>query len=238
MSGEYVQQVLLPTLQKIGLPVNVQVDVVKRGWAGGAGQEIGEVKVSVVAEKGDDGQETGDARLNGFGVVDRGSIEKISVSIVARPESLRQQVMQKVRQQVSERFDVPVEAVVDDDSGHESRFYLLLVAHTTNGWRIGHDFLGSGAKMRNARQVEILVDASVQRAVGNLDTEFKRGGCVDEHLQDQLAIFQALARGKNVVDAGSCRGDGTLHTRTVRWVCKEMLEVKFGEHGLCEGSEG
>ncbi|RMZ83108.1 hypothetical protein DV738_g1279, partial [Chaetothyriales sp. CBS 135597] len=206
MSAEYVQQVLLPTLQKIGLPADVQVEIVKRGWACGIAQEIGEV-------------------------VDRGQVEKISASIVAHPDSLRRQVLDKVQQQVSERFKVPVEAVVDEDSGHESRFYLLLVAHTTNGWRIGRDFLGTGAKIRNAEQVERLVEGSVSRAVAALDTELKRGGCVDEHLQDQLVIFQALARGRSVVDAGTGRGGGTLHTQTVRWVCEEILGVSFGQDG-------
>ncbi|RMD39838.1 hypothetical protein DV735_g5288, partial [Chaetothyriales sp. CBS 134920] len=210
MSGEYVQQVMLPTLHKIGLPATVQVEIVKRGWACGVAPEIGEVKVG--------------GGLEGFQVVNRGEIEKISISIVAHPESLRRQVIDKVTQQVGQRFKVPiVEAVVDEDSGHESRFYLLLVAHSSHGWRIGRDFLGTGAKIRSAGQVERLVEESVSRAVAALDTELRHGGCVDEHLQDQLVIFQALARGSSVVDAGIGRGDGTLHTQTVRWVCKEML---------------
>ena len=82
----------------------------------------------------------------------------------------------------------------------------------------------------------------------DLREEIRIGGCVDEFMQDQLVIFQALATGTSRVDAGngrSCHSDvdladqeGSLHTQTVRWVCEEMLRKKkvcFESGGVCKG---
>jgi len=58
--------------------------------------------------------------------------------------------------------------------------------------------------------------------VRQMEEELARDGCVDQYMQDQLVIFQALAHGESCVDAGS-ELEGTLHTHTVRWVCEELL---------------
>ena len=62
---------------------------------------------------------------------------------------------------------------------------------------------------------------------------------MDEHMRDQLVIFQALAKGRSEVFPGA-DGDGeerepSLHARTAEWVSKQILGVKFDSEGSCEG---
>ena len=74
----------------------------------------------------------------------------------------------------------------------------------------------------------------VTKVVKGLKQELKNGGCVDEYMQDQLVVFQALAAGKAEIDDGKGK-DATLHTKTARWVAERTLDVKFNDEGECEG---
>lgn len=224
MSGDYVQQVLLPVLEKTTLS-KVQVDVVRRGWAGNAAQ-IGEVKVSI------EGHETRDAGadvaqlkpLEAFAARDRGSISKVTATVVAHPESMRTALVHRAKEALARAFpNVEIEIILNEDSHDVRRLYLLLVAHTSNGWRLGRDYLGTGKALKSQKDADALVDGAVRTITNQLLEEVNAGGCVDEYLQDQLVVFQALADGRSVVDAGVGREEGTLHARTVRWVCREML---------------
>lgn len=137
-----------------------------------------------------------------------------------------------------------MKVVVDEDSGDIRRLYLLLVAHTSNGWRLGRDWLydwkmpilKKGGNLDGA-QVQKIAHDVVGKVVGDLVKEGQAGGCVDEFLQDQLVVFQILAEGSSMVDAGKEKGKGSLHTQTVRWVAQQMLggNVRFDEGGGCEG---
>ena len=88
-----------------------------------------------------------------------------------------------------------------------------------------------------------MLKLAADSVVRDLVVEMERGGCVDEFGQDQWVVFQALSgSGRSVVDAGKWRkgrdGEGaTLHTKTVRWVCEEMLGVRF-EDGRDENGGG
>jgi len=223
MSAEYVQQVFGPVCEKIGLP-RTEVQLLRRGWAGNAA-EVGNVNVKV--------QRRGNvAPLPAVKVQDRGDVVSVAVSIVAHG-GLREKIKVEVHSQLSRRMPgIPIETVVDDDSGDERRVYVLLVAHTSGGWRLGRDYLGGGAKARNTAEQNKRVEHAVAGVVGELSREVENGGCVDEFMQDQLVVFQALAGGESVVDAGM-RGQGSLHARTVRWVCRTML----AEEG-CEFEDG
>ena len=236
MSSEYVKQVFLVICERMGLP-GVDVDVVKRGWAGVVA-EVGEVRVGVVLPEA--GEEV---VLDRFRVGERGELVKVCVSVVAHGavrELLRVLLLQTLGRWVGK--DVEVEVVVDDDSGDERRLYVLLVAHTQGGWRLGRDYLGSGRKAKNAVERSKIVSTAVERVVRELGVELKRGACVDEYMEDQLVVFQALAQGNSEV--GDKEGQpvdskgvetGTLHTRTVRWVCAEILGTKFEGAGGCDG---
>ncbi len=242
MSLDYVQQVFLPICKKIGLPV-VEVNCIKRGWAGHAG-EVGEVNITVDLPVPRVASDDGDERLSrefslaGFCIEERGDIEKVVINVLTYTKELRESVLSKAREKLTSALGSAVNVVVnvDDNSGHASRFYILLVVHTSLGWRLGRDFLGSGRKARNDKEADTMVDKAVTKVVGDLILEIEGGGCVDEHMQDQLVVFQALAQGRSTVKGKD--GKGSLHTQTARWVCEQILGergVAFNVDGGCEG---
>jgi RNA 3'-terminal phosphate cyclase (ATP) len=95
------------------------------------------------------------------------------------------------------------------------------------------------------------------RAFGALAREWRSNAVVDEHMRDQLIIFQALAHGRSGMfggwevegkKAGQSHGEeaeGTdpskleqrnmreisLHARTAEWVCKTILSAVEGDDG-------
>ena len=94
-----------------------------------------------------------------------------------------------------------------------------------------------------------MVHEACQIVVRELRHEVERRVGVDEYAEDQVVVFQALAGGGSFVHGGGkvgkeergTRGKGTekemgsLHTRTVRWVCGEILGTMFDGVGGCEG---
>lgn len=153
-----------------------------------------------------------------------------------------------------------------EDSGHHSRMYVLLVARPAPEagpllW--GRDLLFSPPPPRNAAPVvgrgggdEWMLSTSEllsRRVCRALHADVARGGVVDEFLQDQLVIFQALREGRSsfprrggeassagLEDAmaglgldegqelkrdrtGAPFGEGSLHTTTARWVAAQLL---------------
>lgn len=138
-----------------------------------------------------------------------------------------------------------------DDSRHPSRMYALLVAHTTTGLRFGKDWLYD--EKSKGKDVDELSTRIAQRVVDGLDTELRTGGLVDEHLQDQLIVFQALAEGTSSIP-GSIEvlssdqervdrteqpfGHGSLHTTTARWVASQLLPtIRWVDGGrICTGA--
>jgi RNA 3'-terminal phosphate cyclase (ATP) len=147
--------------------------------------------------------------------------------------------------------DTEVNFVVVEDSKHPARIYTLLVAHTSTGLRFGRDWLYDH-KIKN-KTADQLSKEIARKVVHDLDIEVRKGGLVDEFLQDQLIVFQALAKGKSFIpgtlEAISSEreridrtddpfGDGSTHTTTARWVASQLLpQVKWIDKGrICEGA--
>jgi len=124
---------------------------------------------------------------------------------------------------------VPLESTFED-SNHEKRLYLLLVAETSDGHLLGRDLLYE----RKITSPLKAVSDIVTRVSDEILEEISNGGCVDEYMQDQLVIFQALAKGESVVHAGTDR-EPSLHTRTARWIVESLLGISFSDEGSCEG---
>ena len=222
LSVEYAQQVLFPILNdKLGLG-RIRAKLDKRGWSMGS-KCIGQVTFDVTPLKPG-------RTLDAFDLADRGDVTKIHVSIIAPSadmiERIRECVIFKLERHLD---DAEIEFPVSDLSGHRARLYLLLVAETSNGFRLGRDWLFD----RRVDQVkpQATVEALVGKVVQDLVHELSHGGCVDEFLQDQLTVFQALAKGTSTVSAGK----PSLHTETTRWVCNRLLGVAFDEEGHCQG---
>ncbi|EAW12658.1 putative RNA 3'-terminal phosphate cyclase [Aspergillus clavatus NRRL 1] len=143
---------------------------------------------------------------------------------------------------------VPITIHTSETTHHHSHIYLLIVAHTSRGFKLGRDTL-FGAQTRvsrrktdqprvNARSHAVeLAERCVDGFVRQLYDPRLQGAqegrlpCVDEYMRDQLVIFEALGRSLSSgseVDRHE-RTSHTLHTKTARWVCEQMLD---GEGGI------
>jgi RNA 3'-terminal phosphate cyclase (ATP) len=132
-----------------------------------------------------------------------------------------------------------------EGSLHEKRMYFILVATMQSSsedesqvfttYKLGRDWLYD----RKIRSHERAATEMAEAATNALANEVESGAFVDEHMRDQLVIFQALATGMSEVYAG-IDGDGeqrepSLHARTAEWVAKQLLGVKFDAENTCEG---
>lgn len=138
---------------------------------------------------------------------------------------------------------VPVRAHASESTSHPSQIYLLLVAHTSTGFKVGYDALSGAMKSggprskrrdganRAATAAQSLVNACVDGFIRELhDPQLQadpgaalRQPCVDEKMRDQLVVFEALG-GKPGDEQSENERYWSLHTLTAQWVCREMLE--------------
>ena len=221
LSAEYAQQVLFPMLQlKVGISVALKID--RRGWSMGS-KSIGKATFNVTPLKPG-------CALPPFSFSDRGAVAKIHVSVLAPSNEILNAVKTRVSVEI-EAFHPSVDVLFDvtELSGHHARLHLLLVAETSNGYRLGRDWLYD--RRVDHKEPGKTADAIVKKVVRDLDRELEHGGCVDKYLQDQLTVFQALAKGTSTVHGGKA----SLHTDTTQWVCEKLLGVSFDEGGHCEG---
>lgn len=224
-SIEYVSQILLPMLsQKLSItPITTKLH--KRGWSTGR-SEIGSVTFDIEFPPRA-------FVLSTFSFKDRGELAKVHVSILAPDYAARTSIRDKVTAELlAYSPEIEILFPVDDNSGSEKRLYLLLVAETSNGYRLGRDWLFD--ERARGLSTEQLIEKLVSKVMKDLKRELKHGGCVDEYMQDQLVVFQALAAGKTEVDGGIDR-EATLHTKTARWVAEQVVGAGFDELGRCQG---
>jgi RNA 3'-terminal phosphate cyclase (ATP) len=232
MSAEYVQQVFLPIMEKIGLP-KTDIVINKRGWTHGR-LEVGEVEMSVTPLGL--GQ-----KLEGFEIRETGAageknmVQKITISVMASPTAMLEHLVAAAKERTQAHFPnvEEVEVLVQEDSGDPRRMYLLLVAHLRSGWKFGRDWLFDGKLKKSDERV--IATQMAEKVVTDLHAEVDTGGSVDEFMQDQLVIFQALATGKSEVDAGVGREEGSEHTRTVRWVVEQMFGKEIFAESIVDG---
>ncbi|KAL9004159.1 MAG: hypothetical protein Q9188_003000 [Gyalolechia gomerana] len=221
-SIEYVDQVLIPMLvQRVGVPP-ITTKVIKRGWSSGR-VDIGAVQFDLIPF-------ASGSKLPRLDFSDRGEVSKMHVSILAPSQSARNSIKGKVTERLLARYpEVDILFPVEEDTKNGARLYLLIVAETSNGgYRLARDLLWE-RKINSAT-----IDTVVITVVKELEKEIERGGCVDEYMQDQLVVFQALAEGRSNVDSGH-NAKATLHTQTARWVAEQALELAFDEQGTCSG---
>ena len=123
-----------------------------------------------------------------------------------------------------------------ENSHHDKRYYLLLVATTSTGMKLGRDWLYD--RGFRAGKLEQIIPTIVKKVSDDLLAEIEHGGCVDEYLRDQLVVYQALAEGRSQVYGGQRKDvlvKPSLHAKTAQWVAKEILGVEFDDDGGCEG---
>ncbi|CAI6340740.1 unnamed protein product [Periconia digitata] len=128
---------------------------------------------------------------------------------------------------------IPI-TITSSPSHHEKRFYLLLVATTSTGIKLGHDHLFSSRLRPDTNIQRDVIESTAEKTIQGLVREVRSGACVDEWMRDQIVVFQALAQGRSVVDGGGDR-EASLHARTAEWVAERMLGVRFEGGGGCVG---
>jgi RNA 3'-terminal phosphate cyclase (ATP) len=231
-SYEYILQVLIPMLSLIGIPP-MTAQLHTRGWSQGS-THLGSITYTITPLV---------ARLPAFQLNHRGDITHVKAIVIAPRDTevhFRDELALMFEKRESRFFGVttisPEYEITFEDSHHEKRYYLLLVATTSTGVKLGRDWLYDQA-MRPGK-TERIVPTMVKRVSDDLLSEIEHGGCVDEYLRDQLVVFQALAEGKSSVFSGR-RGDKlvqpSLHAQTTMWVAKEIIGVECDDEGGCEG---
>lgn len=237
MSGEYIQQVFLPALDRIGVRPRVSIQVSKRGWAGPE-PEIGEVKVRIpISRKGNSNEPDGDDQArqyqysqatqlsifqpyanSTFSPSTAPEVRKISITVLAHNETIRTALLSLLTSQLKHTFpEVDTEILINEDTNSARHLYILLVAHLSNAPdetcdpsprpsdrsfamddarphpRLGADYLGTGRLAKSAAESAKLQQTAVQTVVGRLKAELDRHTTVDQYLEDQLVVFQALS---------------------------------------------
>jgi len=224
-SVDYLKQVLVPTLTLIGIPP-IDIKLHSRGWTTGT-NEIGAITFSVQPF-------APGTTLPAFRRTHRGDISSVHATVLA-PRQAERDFQREVRAALSQTLpDVPVE-VTFELSGHPKRLYLLLVATTSTGCKLGRDWLYD----RRITSLSAAAAQMVAKVVEELDREVKSGAAADEHMSDQLVVFQALASGSSVVNNGKDengdRKEDSLHAQTAWWVVQRLLGVDIGAEGECQG---
>lgn len=251
LSFEYLDQVLLPTLED-RFSIRAERKLIRRGWSLGP-QSRGKIWIKLFPLR------IGKSlRFNAPEHPQSYQVKSIDVSMVV-PMNVHEKLQASLTKDLANLYpgsDVHFKLV--EDSSLDSRWYILLVAHSGSGIRWGHDFLGSmPKKTKNRDTFSAQVSSKVCRG---LYEETSAGGQADAHLQDQIVVFQALCDGysslprndesspASLLDAtgnlnigdGRMRkekthepfGHGSLHSQTARWLVSELLPgVEFYNKG-------
>lgn len=268
-SYEYLDQVLLPALHH-HFGIDAERRLVKRGWAQG-GQSRGVVWFKftpirpgeTLKPRSDLTSRAPDEQLGRL-EVPQGEIPQLSridVSLVV-PVDLQSSLQNALSSDLETLFPgTEVHFLTTENSGHESRIYILLVAHaidqpppssgttttTTSSEgsippsnlpryhrRWGRDFTGSGreflysSKTRKKMTLDQLSAGISRTLCKDLHTELSTGGAVDEFLQDQLVVFQAIAEGRTSFPRASEDED----------VIDEVLPQIVRDISLADGVDG
>ena len=232
-SYDYIEQVLLPILSIIGIS-SIESKCHFRGWSTGS-TRLGSIAFAMTPLTN---------TLPAFQLLDRGEIRSVRATVLA-PKATEQDFRENLDLMFEKRSvrifgaaseEAPEINITFEDSYHEKRCYLLLVATTSTGLKLGRDWLyDGGVSTGNAGRI---IPKIVKKVSDDLIAEIEHGGCVDEWMRDQLVVFQALAEGSSYVDGGRTEGDRTtpsLHAQTAMWVTEKILGVSYDEGGGCEG---
>ncbi|XP_031574471.1 RNA 3'-terminal phosphate cyclase-like [Actinia tenebrosa] len=210
---DYMIDVFKPAAEKFGVQFNLEIE--KRGYYPKGGGIV-HVKVKPVKQ------------LRAVQMVEFGSLVRLTgFAFVAGvlPYKIAQTMAREATKLLKRRYgDVPIDIKAVQES-HDKAVGngtgIQVMAETSTGCRLAGSALGK----KGVPAEQVAADA-VDQLVQNLES----GGCVDEHLQDQLIILMALAEGKSHVKAGPL----TMHTKTAIHVAQLVTKAKFNVTP-CEG---
>ena len=195
-SIDYVTEVFFPVLQsKLGIN-RVETSLNRRGWSTGR-VEIGSVTFKFSPSQHGSG-------LPAFQLLNRGMVESVRVTLLGHGALLRQRVKSKLTQMLKDSLPAAeVRFVVEEDTDDSRKFYVLLVAQTEQGFRLGSDCLhvwknsrkaGRTANRSTIPEVD-QVHALLTKMMEDFMTQIHHGGCVDQWMQDQLGSVSPILFG-------------------------------------------
>ncbi|KND87749.1 RNA 3'-terminal phosphate cyclase [Tolypocladium ophioglossoides CBS 100239] len=255
LSFEYFDQVLMPTLEE-RFGISVERELRKRGWSLGP-QSRGSIWLRVHPVPRSQKLQYKPPPQHTF--PESYEVKSIDVSIIV-PRTLHEQLQGGLVKGLGVLFpDAAVCFKLSEDSGNDARWSILLMAHSSAGIRWAREVLCSMPKRTKSR--DIFIAQLSNSLCRGLYEEVSQRGTVDEHLQDQVVAFQALAEGLSSfprgdhptevnaladgvggLDISNRRmrrekthepfGHGSSHTQTARWVASEVLpHVEFYNRG-------
>ncbi|KAL2884240.1 hypothetical protein SGCOL_000179 [Colletotrichum sp. CLE4] len=206
LSYEYLDQVLIPRLESSFEGVHVGRELVRRGWSRGP-QGKGSIVLTIHPLKPGQTLRQTSAPKNpheGTPTGLRDVVHCIDVTMIA-PSDSEAPLQETLAKDIALAFpDAKITFKPFEDSHNEKRTYVLLVARDASGtlcW--GRDDYVSGPPRRHAchgkhrsSDMSYVVGAISRSVVSKLVDELSTpGSTIDNFLQDQLVIFQALAEG-------------------------------------------
>jgi RNA 3'-terminal phosphate cyclase (ATP) len=233
-SYEYIAQVLLPALHSIGLP-HISCNLNKRGWSHG-GSSIGSFTLDIPARQS--------LVLPAFTLSPDNITSapnppsRLEATFIA-PLAAHQHFRDICHPTIASHFGPYFSEANDsfsltcEDSKHDKRYYFIIVATVPSSsneiaaiktYKLGRDWLYD----RKVRSPEQTATELADRVSHDLYAEWSNGAYVDEHMRDQLVVFQALAEGESRVFAGRTSTgeprEASLHARTAEWVVEKMRD--------------
>ncbi|KAL9951213.1 hypothetical protein ACROYT_G043836 [Oculina patagonica] len=203
---EYMTDVLRPTVKRLG--VEFDCDIVRRGYYPKGGGEI-HVKVNPVKQ------------LKPLQLLERGSIARITGRVYVAgvlPFRIAQTMAREAHRLLKKKYpdvEINVEPAQEPaDKAHGNGTGIMVMAESSTGCRMAGSAIG-----RKGVPAEEVARNAVEELTNNLQYE----SCVDEHLQDQLIIFMALAAGHSSIRCGPL----TMHTQTAIHVAEKIMKAKF-----------
>lgn len=267
-SVDYIEQVLMPNMSRLGMPP-LEMHLHKRGWITGP-RGLGDISVLVHLA-------SGETRNHGFPPIDmnehrRETVTKIDVTVLAPDTSIASsdtgtiplrkfiegETVHSLEQRISElpsslfqTTTTPIHIHTSEQTYHHTHVYILLVAHTSNGFRIGADTLLDGIQKSRARRKQNpprdsrndtipCTNALIQKCIDDFSKqlydpaldrqEMRHVPCVDGYMRDQLVIFETL--GQTCNNTSNARAQiqrederyWSLHTQTAQWVCRQFIK--------------
>jgi len=201
---DYLTWVLQPMVQYFG--INFECDIVRRGFFPRGG---GVVNVSIEPVK----------HLEPIIMTDPGHIVQITGLAYCAgvlPPKVAYSMAHTAERLISQKLNIQanIDTVKEPDNSIGNGNGIILMAETSTGCLLASTALGK--KGVSAERVG-------QEAAEKLIQNIQSGSTCDEHLQDQLIIFMALAKGKSSVLCGPI----TLHTQTAIHIAETLTAAKF-----------
>lgn len=204
----YLKHVYLPTLARMGL--EAQVEIEKWGWYPIGG---GEVTATINGHRG--------SELHGLNLVERGELKRLwGLSATSNlPAHIGQRQKKRAEGTLRERgFDSQIE-IVDAPSPGQGTVVFLVAEYE-------HVVAGFSSPGRRGKPAEKVAEEACREFIAY----HQSGACLDQHLADQLILPLALAAGPSAFT--TC--EITQHLLTNVWVVGQFLDVRFE----IEGEEG